>query len=159
MLPVSWSSVMRRNAVATVERLAAGRRAVAIEKAADPDQQRHQHASGISSAASRPEIANVATAATAMTMPVHLEAAGEPRRVGIDEQIHQQQEAAEDREPAEKVEHRRRSLAQLRGQTQHLAALLFAIGGQARDSRPRHRPRRRASSSLRRSALARSKLR
>jgi hypothetical protein len=54
-----------------------------------------------------------------------VEAAGEPRRVGVDEQVHQKQEPAEDCEPAEKIEHRRRSLAQLRGQAQDFAALLL----------------------------------
>ena len=52
------------------------------------------------------------------------------RRVGVDEQIDQQQEAAEDREPSEKIEHRRRSLAELGGQPQYLASLALAIGGE-----------------------------
>ena len=87
-------------------------------------------ASGISNAASRPEIAKAATASDRDDDAGDLEAAREPRRVGIDEQVDQQQEPAEDRDAAEKVEHRRRSLAQLRGQPQHLASLLLAVGGQ-----------------------------
>jgi hypothetical protein len=78
--------------------LASGGRTVAIEYAAHPDQQRHQHGerhqqrrepSGDRQGCDRQHRDDGAA---------HLEAAGEPRRVGVDKQINQQQEAAEDRE-------------------------------------------------------------
>ena len=87
-------------------------------------------ASGISSAASLPGDRQGRHRQDGNDDAGHFEAAGEPRRIGVDEQIDQHQEAAEKREPAEKIEHRRRSVLQLGGQPQDLAALLLTIGGE-----------------------------
>ena len=62
MLPVSWSSVIRRKAVATVEVWPPAGRPVPVEKLRTRISSGISIASGISSAASRPEIARVATA-------------------------------------------------------------------------------------------------
>ena len=93
--------------------LAAGRRAVAVEQAANPNEQRHQHRERREQHREPPGDRQSRYRGNSDDDAGHLQAAGEPCGIGIDEQINQQQEAAENCEPPDQVEHRLRSALQL----------------------------------------------